>query len=383
MKRFVKKAAAVIMVLTMVVGMMAGCSTSKDLKTQNGDKVLFTYDGVDTTLKEAWIYAKMTKAQYDAYYGTYYGDDFWSTPMGIDDDGETILFETYVKEQVIDQIKQIIVLNNKAEEYEVTLSDEEKEQCAEYAKKFAESEEGAAILKECGASESDMASIYEKNAIASKVQQEAVKDVDTEVTDDEARKTTISRIVFSTTTTAEDGGTEDMSETEKAEVLKKAQAALKKIQDGASLADVAEEEEYSNTSETFSAGESEEGSVLEDKLADLNDGDLIPEVLECENGYVIAQLTAYTDKDATDSNKETIVEERQQNAFQTIYAEWTEELDADWSYETSVDKALWDEVVFHSEDSTATEAVTETEHTHDHSEEATTEGAAEATTQAE
>ncbi len=377
MKRFVKKAAAAIMVLTMVVGMMAGCSTSKDLKTQNGDKVLFTYDGVDTTLKEAWIYAKMTKAQYDAYYGTYYGADFWTTPMGVDDDGKPVLFETYVKQQVVDQIKQIIVLNNKAEEYKVSLTDDEKKQCAEYAKKFAESEEGAAILKECGASESDMAAIYEKNAIASKVQKEAVKDVDSNVTDDEARKTTISRIVYKTTNTASDGGTEDMTDAEKAKVLKKAQATLKKIQAGTTLADVAKEEEYSNTTETFSAGESEEGKVLEDKLAKMKDGDLIPEVMECSNGYVIAQLTAYTDKTATDSNKETIVAERQQSAFKTTYAEWTKELDKDWSYDKNVDKALWDEVVLHTEESTeATTAIDST------ATEAATEAPAEATTQA-
>ena len=373
MRRFVKKAAALTMACTMAVGMMTGCSTSKDLKTQNGSKVLFSYDGVDVTLKEAWIYANMSKAQYDYYYGMYYGTDFWTTQIGTSEDGEPVLFEDNVKSQIVAQIKEIIVLNNKAEEYEVELTDDEKEECADYAEEFAKSTEGSQILKDCGASESDMAEIYEKNKIASKVQQAAVADVDTEVSDDEARETTIARIVYATTKTDDDGATVDMTEEEKAEALKTAQAALAKIQAGTSLADVASEAEYENTSETFAAGESEEGEAFEAKLADMKDGDLMSEVMECDNGYVVAQLTAYTDRDATDSNKESIVSERQQEAFYDLYDEWTKDLEADWDYDEDVDQELWAEVVLHEEDSTATEAVEETE--------ASTEAAAEASTQ--
>lgn len=373
MKRFLKRAAAAAMVCTMAVGMMTGCSTSKDLKTQNGNKVLFSYDGTDVTLKEAWVYAKMSKAQYDYYYGMYYGNDFWNTPVTMDEEGNVVLFEDNVKSQVIAQIKQIIVLNNKAEEFEVSLTDDEKAKCAEYAKTFAESAEGSVILKECGASEKDMAEIYEKNEIASKVQQKAVADVDTEVSDDEARETTVARIVYATTTTDDDGKTVDMTADEKKAVEKKAQAALKKIQAGTALADVAKDAEYTNTSETFAAGESEEGEAFEAKLAEMKDGDVMDKVMECNNGYVVAQLTAYTDREATDSNKKTIVGQRQQQAFYDIYEEWTKDLETDWDDKTSVDQELWAEVVLHNEESTATEAVEETE--------ASTEAPAEATTQ--
>lgn len=373
MKRFLKRAAAAAMVCTMAVGMMTGCSTSKDLKTQNGNKVLFSYDGTDVTLKEAWVYAKMSKAQYDYYYGMYYGNDFWNTPVTMDEEGNVVLFEDNVKSQVIAQIKQIIVLNNKAEEFEVSLTDDEKAKCAEYAKTFAESAEGSVILKECGASEKDMAEIYEKNEIASKVQQKAVADVDTEVSDDEARETTVARIVYATTTTDDDGKTVDMTADEKKAVEKKAQAALKKIQAGTALADVAKDAEYTNTSETFAAGESEEGEAFEAKLAEMKDGDVMDKVMECNNGYVVAQLTAYTDREATDSNKKTIVGQRQQQAFYDIYEEWTKDLETDWDDKTSVDQELWAEVILHNEESTATEAVEETE--------ASTEAPAEATTQ--
>ena len=381
MKNKITRIAAILLSLAMMVGIMSGCSLSggKGEKTSNGNKVLFSYDGTDVTLKKAWIYAKMTAAQYESYYSSYFGENFWTMDMGTDDEGNAITFEDYVKEQVITQIKQIIVLNNKAEEVKCSLSDDDKKQCEEYAKAFAEDKSGKAILAECGATEEDMQEIYEENALASKVQEYMIKETNTEVSDDEARKTTISRVVFATTKTDDDGNTVDMTDDEKAQVLATAQKAQEELKGGKSIADIAKEQEYTKTDETFAAGESEEGEAFEKLLAGMKDGDITQEVQECENGYVIAQLTAYTDADATAENKESIIAERQQEKFTEVYDEWTKDLEAEWSYKEDVDQDLWAELVLHAEDSTATEAAEETAP----AEEATTEAPAEATTAAE
>lgn len=240
------------------------------------------------------------------------------------------------------------------------MSEEEEEQCAEYAAAFAEDESGAKILAECGATEEDMTEIYEENALASKVQEYMIKDTDTNVSDDEARETTITRVVFATTTTDDDGNTVDMSAEEKAQVLATAQSALAKLQAGTDIADIAKEQEYTNTSETFAAGESEEGEAFEQLLATMNDGDITQEVQECDNGYVIARLDAYTDAEATQSNRESIISERQQTKFSEVYDGWTKDLEAEWNYDEDVDQELWAELILHAEDSTATETTTET-----------------------
>lgn len=383
MKNKLTRMAAILLALVMVIGVMSGCGNSggKGEKTSNGNKVLFSYDGTDVTLKKAWIYGKMTAAQYESYYTSYFGENFWTMDMGTDDEGNATTFEDYVKEQVVTQIKQVIVLNNKAEEVECSLTDEDKEQCAEYAKAFAEDESGKAILAECGATEEDMQEIYEENALASKVQEYMIKDTDTNVSDDEARKTTISRVVFATTKTDDDGNTVDMTDDEKAQVLATAQAAQEELKAGKSIADIAEAQEYTNIDETFAAGESEEGEAFEKMLAGMKDGDITQEVQECDNGYVIAQLTAYTDADATAENKETIIAERQQEKFKEVYDEWTKDLEAEWSYKEDVDQELWAELVLRSEDSTATEAAEETTAAEGATE--ATEAAAEATTAAQ
>ena len=383
MKNKLTRMAAILLALVMVIGVMSGCGNSggKGEKTSNGNKVLFSYDGTDVTLKKAWIYGKMTAAQYESYYTSYFGENFWTMDMGTDDEGNATTFEDYVKEQVVTQIKQVIVLNNKAEEVECSLTDEDKEQCAEYAKAFAEDESGKAILAECGATEEDMQEIYEENALASKVQEYMIKDTDTNVSDDEARKTTISRVVFATTKTDDDGNTVDMTDDEKAQVLATAQAAQEELKAGKSIADIAEAQEYTNIDETFAAGESEEGEAFEKMLAGMKDGDITQEVQECDNGYVIAQLTAYTDADATAENKETIIAERQQEKFKEVYDEWTKDLEAEWSYKEDVDQELWAELVLRSEDSTATEAAEETTAAEGATE--ATEAAADATTAAQ
>lgn len=383
MKNKLTRMVAILLALVMVIGVMSGCGNSggKGEKTSNGNKVLFSYDGTDVTLKKAWIYGKMTAAQYESYYTSYFGENFWTMDMGTDDEGNATTFEGYVKEQVVTQIKQVIVLNNKAEEVECSLTDEDKEQCAEYAKAFAEDESGKAILAECGATEEDMQEIYEENALASKVQEYMIKDTDTNVSDDEARKTTISRVVFATTKTDDDGNTVDMTDDEKAQVLATAQAAQEELKAGKSIADIAEAQEYTNIDETFAAGESEEGEAFEKMLAGMKDGDITQEVQECDNGYVIAQLTAYTDADATAENKETIIAERQQEKFKEVYDEWTKDLEAEWSYKEDVDQELWAELVLRSEDSTATEAAEETTAAEGATE--ATEAAAEATTAAQ
>ncbi len=358
MKYRLIKGMALCCALSLTVG-MAGCGNSKNsAKTENADQILFSYDGEDVTLKEGWIYAKMTAASYEQYYTSYFGENFWTMDMGTDEEPQT--FEEYVKEQVINQIKQVIVLDHQAEKAGLSLTEDETADCEKYAKAFAEDENGSQILEDCNASAEDMQQIYEDNKLASKMQEEAVKDTDTEVSDDEARQTTIARIVFETTTEDEEGNVTDMTDKEKAEVKEKAQEALNKIKNGTSLEDVASEEEYSNTSETFGAGESEEGEDFEKKLTKVKDGELIDEVMECDNGYVVAQLTAYTDEDATAQQKETIISQRQQETFYEVYGEWTEELEEDWDYEEDVNQTLWAEVVLRSEDSTATESVEET-----------------------
>lgn len=117
-------------------------------------------------------------------------------------------------------------------------------------------------------------------------------------------------------------------------------------------------EEYTNTDESYAAGESEEGKSFEKEMKKLKDGDLCSKVLKCDNGYVIAKLVAYTDKKETASNKKVLKEEKESKYFQKVYEKWTKKLDKKWSYEKNVDQKLWKQVKLNDADDSS-EATTE------------------------
>ena len=199
------------------------------------------------------------------------------------------------------------------------------------------------------------------STLASKVQEKIESKEKVTVTEDEARKSTIYRVVFATTKTDKEGKTTQMSAKEKKAVKAKAEAALKEIQSGKkTIKKVAKEQNYSNTDESYAAGESEEGEAFEGVMKGMKDGDIADKVLECNNGYVIAKLVAYTDKEETASNKKSLKEQKQSEAFQKKYDNWTKKLEKKWDYNKDVDQKLWAQLSLKSADSTSTEKAEET-----------------------
>ena len=362
MRKKIKKAAAIALSCLMAAGIMTGCGSSKagiGAKTSDGNKILFQYDGEKVTLKEGWLYAKLIAAQYESTYSSTYGDDFWNMDMGQDNNGEDQTFESYTKQQIISQLKQQVVLNKKAADYGCKLTIAEKKKCTENALSYYQSESGKEVMDECGLLREDVEKMYQEITLASKVKDKIKSQAKATVTDDEARKSTVYRVVFATTTT-KDGMVQLMNKKEEAAVKKKAQKALKEIQSGKkTIKKVAKEQGYTNTDESYAAGESEEGKSFEKEMKKLKDGDLCSKVLKCDNGYVIAKLVAYTDKKETASNKKTIKEEKESKYFQKVYEKWTKKLDKKWSYEKNVDQKLWKQVKLNDADDSS-EATTET-----------------------
>ncbi len=338
---------ALILALIMAAVLAAGCNGpgSAGTETKEGDKVLFSYDGTDVTLKEAWIYTKMEASQYEASYSQYFGGNSLDWNMAIDEKGTTM--EDSLKENAVSQIRKIIVLVNKASEYDCSLTDEDKEACQKYADAFAKDQTGKGIMDECGAKTEDVLKIYEDNMLAHKVQEAMVKDVDTNVSDEEARETKINRVTFSKVTTNEETGEEkELSDKQKEKLKNRADKALKALQKGEKkIEEIAKENNYTDEmEEIYAKNESEEGKKFEKAIGKLKDGEILDQVFETEHGYVIAQLVAKTDKEATEENKASIMEQRKQDAFNAKYDEWTKELEKDWNYKNDVDQKLFAQI---------------------------------------
>ena len=113
MKKFAKRFAAAALVLMMTIGALTGCGQQAGEQSQT---LLFTYDGREVYLDEAWTYAKIAQATYEASYALMLGEDMWTMQVSVDEAGNPVDFQQMVKGSVISQIKQIIILVNNAEE---------------------------------------------------------------------------------------------------------------------------------------------------------------------------------------------------------------------------------------------------------------------------
>ena len=345
MKKFAKRLAAAALALTMAFGALTGCNQQASEQSQT---LVFSYDGRDVYLDETWVYALIAKSTYETAYASMFGEEMWTMQVSVDEAGNPVDFQQMVKGSILSQIKQVIVLNNKAEELGVSLTAEEKANAKEAAELFCDKNEGKAILEKSGANKNLIVKIYEENALASKVQKEAVKDVDKNVSDDEARQTSVFKLVFGLNTTDDEGNTVEMTDEEKAEQLAKAEDALAQIQAGTTTIEkLAETLSLTSTAnETYGAGESLAGEEFEATMSALKDGEVAAEVIKTEDSYIVAKLVAYTDEEATAAEKENIIAEREYDLFVETYEEWVKALEDAWNIDEDVNAEAWDTVYF-------------------------------------
>ena len=103
-----------------------------------------------------------------------------------------------------------------------------------------------------------------------------------------------------------------------------------------------------------------------------NEGDVTAPV-ETDSGVYVAQLTSLLDREATDAEKENIVEQRRQDQYDSLLEDWREDADID------VNERVWDKVDFidqgitlissEDEESSASDDTAETEQNEDASSE--------------
>ena len=119
----------------------------------------------EVTMKEVNIYLYQLRD----FYTSQYGESPWNTEM---EDGRKL--HEYAKEELYNGLVRTEILNSKAEEYGVSLSDEEKQQCADEAKAYMD-ELGAAIAQDFALTEEGVRIKNEKQALSTKVYNAALE----------------------------------------------------------------------------------------------------------------------------------------------------------------------------------------------------------------
>lgn len=332
-KNICKKVLMIGCILGVMVSVLVGCE--KDNKKNNGntkelesgmDEIFMSVGDVSVSYKEALAYIYMLKKQYEPSMGK----DIWDFKM---EDGKT--FEDYAKNEIVKQITQLKVIGQEAKRLEIALDEDEKLEAKATAKDFLKrvSKEDKKYYQ---LKESTMTLIMEEHLLAKKVYDIATNEVDTTISDEEAKQITLQYLVIMTKGTDKNGNKVDMSKEEKKIAKKKAKNLYKQAKEASSFYSLAES--YTDAEKVeITFGKNEMPKYLEDIAFSLKKGEM-SELIEGEDGYYILYCINDNDEDAAIAKKEEIIQEQQDKLFRKKFKKWAKK------YNVIIGTKVWDKI---------------------------------------
>ena len=345
MVHFRKKAVLLTAAGALAAMAVTGCSGSI-----NTDAVVATVGEDDITLGVANFYARMTQGQYETYYAGMMGTT--GEAMWTQDAGDDQTYEESVKDGLMESLQNMYLISQHAEEYDVSLTEDEEEAISEAAAQFDEdnTDEAKEIVS---GYRKDIEEFLRLATIQTKMDSKMREGVDENVSDEEAAQKAMKYVFFSYTTTDDSGNSTELTDDEKADLKTNAQTLADRVNAGEDISTVAEELGQTAYDLTF---DSESTSPNEDLIAAadaLKTEGAVTDVIETDDGLYVGQLTSLLDRDATDQKKESIIEERKQDQYDSLLEQWKDDTDIE------VDEKVWNKVDF--EDTGVTIITSETD----------------------
>lgn len=332
MIRLGKKAAVLTAVGLITASGLAGCSSSVD-----PDDVAAVVGDDEITMGVANFYARMVQGQYETYYASMMGttaEEMWTQNYGGDE-----TYEETMKDSIMESLETMYLLSQHAEEYEVSLTEDEEKAIEEAAAAFDADNTEEAKEYVSGYKKS-IEEYLRLNTIQTKMQSRMKEGVDENVSDEEAAQKSMQYVYFSYTSTDESGNTVDLSDEEKENLKTAAQSLKDRTVNGEDFAAVASELGYEASTQTF---DSESTALNADFITAANalenEGD-VTDPVETDSGIYVGKLTSLLDREATDAKKTDIIEERKQEQYQNLLDGWRDET------KIEVNEKVWGKVDF-------------------------------------
>lgn len=317
---------------------LSGCSPLELLDrrivftTGFDDGVVFRIEDMSCSLTEALVYLVNTQKGYEETFGS----DIWEKET----DAGTV--EDRLKESVLAKIAQIKVMNLLALENEIELSQEENGLAAQAAQEYYESLSDADKEAMNNVTLEDITQIMAEQALANKLYDYIIRDINPEISDDEARTITVEQILIKTYTLDQSGERVAYSDREKNAAYNRAREILKKI-----WADESFEElmaQYNEADEgIISFGKGGMESVYETAAFNLGT-DEVSEIVETSEGYVIIKCISTFNREETEANKVKIVDKRKREVFGAQYDAFVATLTK------QLNTKLWDSITLNEDE---------------------------------
>jgi foldase protein PrsA len=290
--------------------MLTGCGRVVFITGLDMDE-LFTVGEQRGSCRELRVYLLTMENQYKSAYG----EDVF-TREGNETVGDSL------KENALERLVKVKVLNQMAENEGVRLEETEIAQATQAAQQYMESlsEADRQYLR---ITQTTVQTMFQEYLLAAKEASGLTADVSREVSDDEARSVTVQNILIKTYTTDASGNRQEFSAEQKAEAKARAEAILQEIRDGMDnnlgitfLEYIAKYNEGDSGTVVVSKGSVD--SAFEEAAFN-QQVNSISDVIETTDGYRIIKPVATSDETQLLSNKENILAKRLQEAYETAY----------------------------------------------------------------
>ncbi len=331
-KNGVRFSLPILLCLLLAAGTLTACGSRRVVFTTGfGRDEVFRVGSQVCTTAEIMVYLANAQNQYESVYGS----EIWS----VSQDG--LGLEENLKENILAKAAQIKAMYLLAESKGVELNPAENR----LVKRAAEEYFGSLSDREkelMGVELAVIERMYTEYALADKVYQYIIQDINPEISDDEARTITVQHILFRTSTVDDGGNRVELTGSGRQRRYQEACDVRRQAVDGADFLELASR--YSEDSTiTYSFGKGQIDAVFEETAFSL-ETDEISQVIETEAGYHIIKCITTFDRAETDANKLVIVKERRREVFGEEYDAFVEPL------ARQLNTKLWDEITLFRDD---------------------------------
>ena len=325
MKAYMKALVVAGLCVSMALGMV-GCGS----KPVDGSQVVATVGEKEMTLGEANFLLRYQQVQTEYYYESLLGAGIYE--MDLYGTGST--YGEDFKADVMGQMQEYYVVEAKAADYGVALTDEEKAAITDAAAAFLAANE-TATKEQMTADQTTVERVLTLMTIRSKVVEAVKAEADVTVTDEEAAQRGFSYI-----TVSKGSGETALTEEEVQANKDKLAAVAESVAAGNTMEGAAVEQgmtaytgSYGEGTDTYYAAE------LITALDAVKEGEATA-IVETETELYIAQVTAELDEEATASRKETLISSAQSEYYNSLLETWVAE------YPLTVNEDVWAQIVF-------------------------------------
>lgn len=330
--------------LLVLLCLLTGCSSIQsffgfDYSKEQTDSILsdaaiFSVNGEEITEQELFLYMQPMKEETEAIYGK----DIWDFSLN----AESTSYEEDLKENLMQKIQYIKIVSQEAKKANISLDEEEllnvNNSTEDYLKRFTKKQ-----LQTYGIEKEIVQKIYHDHALALKYYEVLTLNVDTKIPDVEVRHMVLQYVMLEKAKIVANGEQVLYSEKELKDIRKKGETFIGKVRKEKTGKTLSECVSGSDAVVEVTVDKKELIIQFSSELAEvaynLKKGE-VSDLLETNSAYFILFCVEETNEDATNAAKLKIIEERQQELFESGYEEWEKKA------VIAVNREKWDNIHF-------------------------------------